>query len=292
MNALYRFYLITLLFLFLLPGCTGLTVHAVDESQITETVTPTVPLPSVTPTPDVCRETQGHFEFQEIQTELMNHPLTFRVYLPVCYDPDGEHEYPVLYFLHGQGFNDDQWDRLGADEVLDDLILAEEIAPFIIVMPKESDYMIDHWTSKFGPAIAEELTVWIDEHYNTCAEKECRAIGGISRGGAWAMRTGLISWQTFGHIGCHSFPPFRGDFNTVPFWLEEIPEEELPRIWIDIGVLDVNLDPANQFEVRLTKYRIPHEWHIYAGTHNEYYWETHVEDYLRWYAEAWNDRME
>ena len=221
----------------------------------------------------------------------MTHPLSFRVYLPVCYDPDGEYAYPVLYFLHGQSFNDDQWDRLGADETLDALILAGEIAPFIIVMPKESDYMSNQWDSKFGPAVAEELTVWIDEHYRTCTERECRAIGGISRGAAWAMRTGLIYWETFGTIGTHSLAPFRGDFNEAPFWFAEIPEEQLPRIWIDIGVLDVNLDAANVFEQRLTKYRIPHEWHIYLGTHNEDYWEAHVEDYLRWYAEAWKDGL-
>jgi len=234
---------------------------------------------------------QGHFEYQEIQTTLMTHPLSLRVYLPVCYDPDGEYEYPVLYFLHGQSFTDDQWDRLGADETLDRLILAGEVAPFIIVMPKESDYMSNQWDSKYGPALAEELTVWIDEHYPTCADRICRAIGGLSRGAAWAMRSGLIYWETFGSIGAHSLAPFRGDFNEAPFWFKEIPEEQLPRIWIDVGVLDVNLDAANTFEVRLTKYRIPHEWHIYLGTHNEDYWQAHVEEYLRWYAESWKERM-
>ncbi len=220
----------------------------------------------------------------------MTHPLSFRIYLPVCYDAQGEYEYPVLYFLHGQSFNDDQWDRLGADEALDRLVLAGEVVPFIIVMPKESDYMSNQWDSKYGPAIAEELTVWVDEHYHTCAERQCRAIGGLSRGAAWAMRTGLIYWETFGTIGTHSLAPFRGDFNEAPSWFKKIPEDQLPRIWIDIGVLDVNLDAANTFEVRLTKYRMPHEWHIFLGTHNEDYWQSHVEEYLRWYAEAWKDR--
>ena len=105
------------------------------------------------------------------------------------------------------------------------------------------------------------------------------------------MRSGLIYWETFGSIGAHSLAPFRGDFNEAPFWFKEIPEEQLPRIWIDVGVLDVNLDAANTFEVRLTKYRIPHEWHIYLGTHNEDYWQAHVEEYLRWYAESWKERM-
>ena len=59
---------------------------------------------------------------------------------------------------------------------------------------------------------------------------------------------------------------------------------------IDMGVLDVNLDAANVFETRLTKYRIPHEWHIFLGTHNEEYWSAHVVDYLKWYAEGWEQK--
>ena len=272
-------------------ACASPAPAATATPQSTITLTATPGLPTATPTPAGCRETQGHFEYQEIQTTLMTHPLSFRVYLPVCYDPNGDYDYPVLYFLHGQSFNDDQWDRLGADETLDRLILTGEVAPFIIVMPQESDYMSNQWDSKYGPALAEELTVWIDEHYHTCAERDCRAIGGLSRGAAWSMRTGLIYWETFGTIGAHSLAPFRGDFNEAPFWFKKIPEDQLPRIWIDIGVLDVNLDAANTFEMRLTKYRMPHEWHIYLGTHNEDYWQAHVEEYLRWYAESWKERL-
>ncbi len=291
-------FLICLTVLVVLAGCAspaGSAPPAAEDTlsvQASATLAPTEVLPTLTPTPAGCLETQGHFEYHEIQTELMTHPLSFRVYLPVCYDPDGDYRYPVLYFLHGQSFTDDQWDRLGADEKLDELILAMEVAPFIIVMPKESDYMSTQWDSKYGPALAEELTVWMDANYPTCTERDCRAIGGLSRGAAWAMRTGLIYWETFGTIGTHSLAPFRGDFNEAPFWFKEIPEEELPRIWIDIGVLDVNLDAANTFEVRLTKYRIPHEWHIFLGTHNEDYWAAHVEEYLRWYAEAWAERLD
>lgn len=274
----------------LLMACAAGAPAATAATQPSATLAPTQELPTPTAIPAGCTETQGHFEYQEIQTTLMTHPLSFRVYLPVCYDAQGEYEYPVLYFLHGQSFNDDQWDRLGADEALDRLVLAGEVVPFIIVMPKESDYMSNQWDSKYGPAIAEELTVWVDEHYHTCAERQCRAIGGLSRGAAWAMRTGLIYWETFGTIGTHSLAPFRGDFNEAPSWFKKIPEDQLPRIWIDIGVLDVNLDAANTFEVRLTKYRMPHEWHIFLGTHNEDYWQSHVEEYLRWYAEAWKDR--
>ena len=271
----------------LLVGCTTAAKNIVDETpnvQITLTA-----IPTVTPTAasEVCTNTRGRFEFIEVPSELMNYPMEARVYLPPCYDWEIEMAYPVLYFLHGQSFTDDQWDRLGADEVLDAMVQSGDSVPFIIVMPRETNYMNNQWDSKFGPSLAEELIPWVDTQYRTIMDREGRVIGGLSRGAAWAMRTGMIYWESFSAIGCHSFAPFRGDFNEAPYWFKEIPEEDLPRVYIDIGVLDVNLDAANVFEKRLTKYRIPHEWHIFLGTHNEEYWSTHVGDYLKWYSEGW-----
>jgi len=248
------------------------------------------PLPELAPTPEPCRETHGQYEFHEIRTRWMTHPLEFRVYLPPCYAHDLEARFSALYLLHGQSFNDDQWDRLGADETLDAMIAAGETSGFLLVMPKESNYLIDQWTSKFGQAIGEELAPWIDEHYRTCPERECRAIGGISRGAGWAMRIGLIYADTFGAIGGHSLAPFRGDFNQAPFWFAEISADEKPRIWIDAGDRDFMHDPARVFANRLEEYEMPYEWHVYPGAHTESYWEAHVADYLRWYAEGWAEK--
>jgi enterochelin esterase-like enzyme len=269
------------------PGTAAIPEATITPAFTTQPSATTTPESTMTPTPAVCTETRGRFEYQEIQTTLMTHPLELRVYLPPCYDFDSTTRYPVLYFLHGQSFNDDQWDRLGADETLDELITTGQVKPFIIVMPKESNYMIDQWTSKYGPALAEELVPWVDAYYRTLAERKYRAIGGLSRGAAWAMRTGLIYWETFGAIGCHSFAPFRGDFNAAPFWFKEIPVDQLPRIWIDAGTRDFIRDAARVFAGRLEDYEIPFEWHEWDGAHNETYWSAHVRDYLLWYAQGW-----
>ncbi len=118
-------------------------------AQPTAASTP-APTPTSTPAP-VCAETRGRFEFQEIQTTLMTHPLSFRVYLPPCYDFDAEARYPVLYLLHGQSFKDDQWDRWDG-EALDEL--SHVSAPFIIVMPKESNNIRPMDLSR--PGVAED----------------------------------------------------------------------------------------------------------------------------------------
>lgn len=275
-------------FSFLVTACTSSSEIVLPPIN---TVTPSalVVVEESTPTPDTkkCENEKGRFEFFEMPSDKMSYPMEGRVYLPPCYGNDPDKRYPVLYFLHGQSFKDDQWDRLGADEALDTLVNADEITPFIIVMPKETNYMNSQWDSKYGISLAEELVPFIDERYQTIQEREARAIGGLSRGAAWAMRVGMIYWKTFSAIGLHSFAPFRGDYNEAPFWFKEIPRESQHRIYIDMGFLDVNLDPAYHFETRLVKYGIPHEWHVFHGTHNEAYWSEHVSDYLFWYAQGW-----
>lgn len=219
----------------------------------------------------------------------MTHPLQFRVYLPACFGFEKDKRYPVLYLLHGQGFTDDQWDRLGADEAMDELISSGDAPPFILVLPRESNYMINQWESKYGQALAAELVPWVDAHYPTCRDRACRAIGGLSRGAGWAMRVGLMAWETFSAIGAHSFAPFRGDFNAVPLWIRAIPDGKLPRIWIDAGTRDFIADAARVWKNRLDDYQVPHEWHLLPGSHTEKYWSGNVTTYLRWYAAGWND---
>jgi enterochelin esterase-like enzyme len=202
MRMLVRFFQISVLFNFWLASCT--TFIPVTPTPSTSPTATETNSPAPSPTPLACSQSIGNFEHQQIQTSLMTHPLQFRVYLPACYGNDKDKRYPVLYLLHGQSFTDDQWDRLGADEAMDELISSGEVPPFILVLPKESNYMITQWESKYGQALAAELVPWVDAHYQTCRDRACRAIGGLSRGAGWAMRIGLMASETFSAIGAHS----------------------------------------------------------------------------------------
>lgn len=315
------FIFIVIIFVFLLTSCenfrSGLINPDSKVSQIVQTIeqvsTRWTPLPETktststvvfatlqigTPVPQpteaiaVCDQYYGKLEYREFITELLSYPFGIRVYLPPCYDAFPAKRYPVLILLHGQSFNDDQWDRLGADEVADKLISTGEAPPFIIVMPRESNYFEDDKVSLYGTVLIDALIPWLDDEYQTCTIRECRAIGGISRGGAWAVRMGLMHWELFGSIGGHSLAPFSGDFYESPYWFRKIPEGEWPRIYLDMGTMDDLMAPAGLFEDRLTKYGIPHEWIINTGTRNEEYWSAHVEDYIRWYTFPWKELFE
>jgi enterochelin esterase-like enzyme len=161
--------------------------------------------------------------------------------------------------------------------------------PFLIVLPREPDTYGDIYLESFRYDVPDGLVPWMDARYPTCAERACRAIGGLSRGGAWALHLGFTRWELFGAVGMHSTPPFNTDPARFPAWLQAIPEDQLPRIYMDAGRSDPWLSMASAFEALLTQYAVPHEWYLMNGTHDETYWSSHVEDYLRWYAAGWKD---
>ena len=262
------------------------TPAASDTASSAAAASPVPPTPAPTSLP--CWSSGGHIETGELRTELLRLPLEFRVYLPPCYREQPDRRYPVLFLIHGQSYNDDQWDRLGADETVDALIAAGEVPPFIIVMPRDRVWS-QPTEDPFGQAVAEALLPWIDETYRTQPERASRAVGGLSRGAGWAIHLGLSRWELFGAIGAHSLPVFWTDLPHLRAWLDAIPEQELPRIYMDLGDKDRPQisRSAIWFEALLTEKNIPHEWHLYSGYHEEAYWEAHLEEYLRWYGRGW-----
>ncbi len=279
------------LFVFLLAGCaspapaTG--VPSSSPQPPTSTPQPSsTPLPTPTPTPAGCTESQGQVERFELSSAEIGKPMAVRVYTPPCYNPSADPGYPVLYLLHGQSFNDDQWQRLGVPETADRLIASGAVKPFLVVMPQEYYYLQDISQSAFGRALINELLPWVEQNYPVCPDTSCRAIGGLSRGASWAARLGYESWPLFGAIGLHSLPS-SSNGSIFYNWLPKIPEDQRPRVYLDIGAKDPYYTYAMEFEGMLDESRVPHEWHLNSGTHNEDYWSAHVEEYLRWYAAGW-----
>ncbi|MBI3158664.1 MAG: hypothetical protein HYZ26_03565 [Chloroflexi bacterium] len=262
---------------------------AFNPLSLSSTPTPAAE-PPLTPTSPACRAEGGQVLADFIPSDLLPQPLEFRLYLPPCYDMETGRRYPVLYLVHGQSYNQDQWDRLGADETADRLAASGGLPPFIIVMPRDRV-----WTQpsedNFGQALVQELIPYIDETYRTCPERACRAIGGLSRGAAWALHLGLSEWEAFGALGLHSLPVFWDDVPHLRRWLEAIPPEDLPRIYLDVGERDRDEIKESTFWFRdlLDELGIPHEYTLFSGYHDEEYWASHMEQYLRFYAAGWQE---
>ncbi len=233
-----------------------------------------------------CLNPKGQIREAYLTSKIYQAPVLYSIYLPPCYDDNSTDRYPVIYLLHGQTYNNEQWARLGLAELADDLINNQRILPVIIIMPNDPDWR-QPGESPFGQMLVEELIPHIDATYLTKAERQYRAIGGLSRGASWALHLGLTEWKYFSKIGAHSLPVFVSDNTDIPKWLDAIPFQSIPKIYIDTGNQDPELNIARNFEKLLSSRNISHDWHMYTGTHEESYWAGHLKKYLLWYACDW-----
>lgn len=252
------------------------------------TPTSTQPTPTLTATPTTpppaCTERTGSVTVETMPSALLHADLTYRIYLPPCYRAEPVTPYPMLTLLHGQIFTSDQWVRLGATDAADALILSREAVPFIIVMPQESNTTLSPEESLFGDVLVDELLPWVESHYPVYTERSRLALGGISRGAAWAMHIGFTHPDLFAALGAHSLPPFLRDMYSLPGWISGIPQGEIPVVYLDSGRQDPWLADALAFETILAEQGVPHEWYYNAGGHDEAYWQAHTPAYIAWYA--------
>lgn len=289
-----------------LSGCFGIPPDAAFVPPAAATATPApaltstpftaallTPSPTASPAPlptdrpaAACNLLRGKMETLMVESPTLGKPLEVRLYLPPCYPVETERRYPVIYLLHGQGAAADQWDRLGADEFADQQITTWQVKPFIMVMPYETNWDSPDKTT-FGQALTADVLPYIDQTYRTLPEAAYRAIGGISRGGSWALRLGLQHSELFGAIGLHSAPVFISDAEDVEGWLDALSPTSLPRLYLDIGDSDILAFSSLWLKEILNRKGIPHEYYVFPGYHSEDYWQAHLPDYLRWYIAGW-----
>ncbi len=269
------------------PTRTALSTWTLPPTRIiTATPAPSlIPAMTPTPTPAPCAETQGRVISATIPSETLNYAINARIYLPPCYGAVANIRYPVLYLIHGLSFKVDQWERLGIATAADDLITAGEIAPLIMVLPRERKD--DRWDAAF----IADLVPYIDSTYITLADRPHRAIGGLSRGGGWAVHIGLQYPEMFGRVGAHSPAIFFGDEHDIVQWTWRTPDEVKPIVYIDIGENDANPQSAAWLAQVLTYADMDHTYLVQAGGHSEKYWASHVADYLRFYAADWRGTL-
>lgn len=274
-----------------LSACSSVTEIPPTQTSVppptgthTATFTPSPIPPTPTATPLICLTEAGQVK-QDVVTTTKP-PQEFLIYLPPCYEVQREIDYPVLYLLHGQTYNQDQWVRLGVASIADQLIQNGEAPPFIVVFPDDR-----YWNLVAGPGFGDRfinsLIPYVDTNYRTLTDREHRSLGGLSRGGGWTVQLGFDHPELFGALGLHSPAIFKDGSEDIENIIRKISEEDRPRLWFDIGDTDRERGSASLLEEVLTRNDYIHEFHLFAGDHSETYWSTHVDEYLRWYVKQW-----
>jgi enterochelin esterase-like enzyme len=114
------------------------------------------------------------------------------VYTPPGYEKDRSKKYPVLYLQHGWGEDETAWSNQGhANLIMDNLIAGGKVKPFIIVMTygMTNDARIgpgglrNFKVEAFENVLTDELIPYVDANFRTLADRDHRAMGGLSMGG-------------------------------------------------------------------------------------------------------------
>jgi enterochelin esterase-like enzyme len=231
-----------------------------------------------------CNETSGQVEFIHLGREQLEHgwPYTIGVYLPPCYAVETDREYPVLYLFPGRGSSPTTWFNAGMAEVADPMILDGEVPPFIIVTLEnvEGDLLASNFT--------ENIYSYVEGHFRILDGARYHAIGGGSMGGAPSYRMAFRHPDWFSSVALFGSGIILGEEEQAREWLDTIPQDQLPRIFLNTGYQDDLLMPrAEEFAAIVRDYSIQPQTLFSDGGHNYEYWVSNFPIYLQWLADGW-----
>jgi enterochelin esterase-like enzyme len=141
----------------------------------------------------------------------------------------------------------------------------------------------------FEGVVVNELIPAVDKRFRTLADPEHRAIGGISRGGVWALEIAFTHPDLFSAVGGHSpaLAVNRATDNFDPMVLAKSAPIDALRIFLDAGDRDWTRTETQALSKVLADRYIPHTFTVGKGDHDYPYWATQVEAYLRFYGAPW-----
>jgi enterochelin esterase-like enzyme len=209
------------------------------------------------------------------------------VYTPPRYERESQTRYPVVYLLHGANADETAWYRLGrVNFILDNLLAAAKIKPFIVVMP--FGYGVSPGgpqaenTAKFGKDLVEDVIPYIEAHYRTFTDCERRAIVGLSMGGGQALNIGLNNLDLFSHVAGFSsglgnaanFPKTYASLTGQP----ETANRKIRLLWVGCGNEDSLFAASKAFSEFLTKHNIKHTFRESGGAHTWMVWRRYMHE--------------
>jgi S-formylglutathione hydrolase FrmB len=258
-------------------------------------------------------------ECNSLPSKLLAHPVNYCAVLPASYDAEKSRRYPILYFFHGLGDNDQMFIHTGGFNLVEDLWERKELGEFLIVTPNAdaSFYINSHdGKTRYEDFLVQEFLPGIESRYRVKPGRANRAVSGVSMGGYGAIHLAFRHPQLFSAVSAHSaaiiekLPAFvaptqagsmrarilGGMFGNPPdpvFWERNSPltlarTANLAglKIYFDCGETDdFGFEAGNRaLDKALTLRGIAHEAHIYPGRHDWQYFAEHIPASLQFHS--------
>lgn len=232
---------------------------------------------------------KGELKRVDYESKSVGVKRWMQVYTPPGYSKDNK--YPQLYVLHGIGGNErEEWRQGGAANViLDNLIADQKIEPMVVVFPNGNATAdpdaggrggfgggpgggFGGWGKPFENDLLQDIIPYIESNYSVLADREHRAVAGLSMGGGQALNIGLSNLDKFAWVGGFSSAP-----NTSP--PEQLvadsdkAKEQLKLLYVSCGNKDGLIRVSQGVHAFLKEKQVPHIWHVDEHAHDFEHWK-------------------
>jgi len=271
---------------------------------------------------------QSRIDCNALNSRILKQVVHYCVYLPSGYEAGAaEHparRYPVLYFLHGLGDNEQTLFNSGGWTLLDDLRRQHKMGDFLIVAPegRRSFYINSADGSvRYNDFFLQEFMPHTEGKYRVRAGRAGHAISGISMGGYGALRFAFAHPELFSAVSAQSAALITespqqldaaqragtqlggvlgavfGNPINVPHWNGNNPFLLAKKDAIALRKLAIYFncgqDDNYGFEKgaallhdQLQKQGVVHEYHAYPGDHGLAYFLSHFAEVMEFHSRA------
>ena len=210
------------------------------------------------------------------------------VYTPNGYTTDKT--YPVLYLIHGIGCNGSQWVSMQLNAILSNLIVKDNVAPFVAVCPsvippadKRTDVTLSPENiqafTDFDAEFTTDLQPYIQSHYSVSTDRKETALCGLSMGGMEALSLGFSHLDLFDYIGSFSAAPTLDTSLLTTKGSAYIPS----LVMLSSGTADNTVgDTPKKYHEVLTQNQVDHIWFQYPrGSHSTEVWQNGLINFVK-----------
>ncbi len=259
------------------------------------------------------------FDNLSMKSQILKMERKYAIYLPPDYETSNR-SYPVLYLLHGGGDDQTGWVQFGEVKYIADKAINEgKATPMIIAMPDANTGRRGYFNAMKGDFQYEdfffkEFIPFIEKTYRIRAEKQYRAVAGLSMGGGGtflyalhhpdmfvaacplsaSVRTrtsdrGRIAAADTAGLTTEQINNYLNQHNAL-YLIENMPDDKKTAVrwYIDCGDDDFLYEGNSLMHIAMRQKEIPHEYRVRDGAHTWQYWREALPEVLGFISKAFH----